>query len=365
MKSFLLLLMLALSGLPNLLAQSARPVRLAVAGTSHGHVDWILRKRDTSQVVVTAIYEPDKALVQKHMRHYGLPAGMFYSNLQKMLDEVKPEAVVAFGSIYEHLAVVEACAPKGIHVMVEKPLAISNEQAERMQFLANKYRIHLLTNYETSWYYTTEKSYQLVKDSNYVGTLRKAVFHHGHEGPKEIGVSDEFFNWLTDPVQNGGGALIDFGCYGANIMTYLMGNEKPVAVTAITRQYKPQIYPKVDDDATIIVEYPTAEAIIQASWNWPYSRKDMELYGRTGYIITKDNKELRRKNGQTPEQTNILSDTDIPVYQDPFLYFADVIRNKITVREGSLYSLSNNILVVKILSAARESAKSGKRIMLR
>ena len=347
-------------------AQNSAPIRLALAGTSHGHVGWVFNNKDTSNVKFIGFYEPDTALITKHRKARGLPASLFYTDLAKMLDELKPQGVVAFGSIHSHLAVVEACAPRGIHVMVEKPLAVSNEHAMKIKELAEKNNIHVLTNYETSWYYTTEKSYQLVKDSNYVGRINKAVFHHGHEGPQEINVSKEFFNWLTDPVLNGGGAIVDFGCYGANIMTYLMQAEQPVAVTAITRQYKPEIYPKVDDDATIIVEYPSAEAIIQASWNWPFGRKDMEIYGKNGYIITKDNKELRRKNSaNSNERVDILGPADIAVYQDPFSYFADVLRKKITVADGSLYSLSNNVTVVKILSAARESAKTGRRVVLK
>lgn len=344
-------------------AQQTKPVRLAVAGTTHGHVGWILSKKERKEIELVGIYEPDPELVKKHINRYQLPASLFYNDLSKMLEAVKPEAVVAFGSIYEHLAVVEACAPRKIHVMVEKPLAVNMEHAEKMETLARQNGIHLLTNYETSWYPSTEKSYRLVKDSNSVGKLRKAVFHHGHEGPKEIGVSPEFFKWLTDPVQNGGGALVDFGCYGANISTYLMGPVKPIAVTAVTSQHKPAIYPKVDDEATIIVEYPGAQSIIQASWNWPFGRKDMELYGETGYVFAPDRLHIKRRTmGMKEERTETLEQRT--VQDDPFIYFADVIRNKIKVPEYSLYSLSNNMTVVRILSAARQSAATGKRIVL-
>jgi predicted dehydrogenase len=282
-----------------------------------------------------------------------------------MLDAVKPEAVAAFGSIYEHMAAVEACAPRGIHVMVEKPLATNNEHANRMKELAKKNNIYLLTNYETSWYPSTEKTYQLVKDSNYVGNIKKVVFHHGHEGPKEIGVSKEFLNWLTDPLQNGGGALIDFGCYGANIMTYLMQGQEPVSVTAVTQNFKPAVYPKVDDEASIVVTYPTAQCIIQASWNWPFSRKDMEVYGETGYIIAVDKNNMRVRNGKTKgEQTLKVTTKELPVYTDPISYFADVIKGKITVPENGLYSLENNVRAVRILDAARESAKTGKTVII-
>ncbi len=342
------------------------PVRLAVAGITHGHVPWILGRKGKTDVTLAGVYEPNTELAQRYAKRYNLNADIFYTDLNKMLDAVKPEAVAAFGSIYEHMAAVEACAPRGIHVMVEKPLATNNAHAKRMQELAKKYNIYLLTNYETSWYPTNTKTYQLVNDSNYVGKIKKVVIHDGHQGPKEIGVNKEFFEWLTDPVQNGGGALIDFGCYGANLMTYLMKGEEPLSVTAVTQHFQPAVYPKVDDEATIIVTYPTAQCIIQASWNWPFSRKDMEVYGETGYIIAANNTTMRLRNAATKvEQTQQVTSKDVAVYEDPFSYLADVVRGKIQVEKYGVYSLENNLTVVKILDAARESAKTGKTVILK
>ncbi len=345
---------------------SVSPLRLAVAGITHGHVSWILNRKDKTDILLVGIYEPNTELAARHAKRFGLDPKIFYKDLGKMLDEVKPEAVVAFGSIYEHLSVVEAAAPKGIHVMVEKPLAANLTQALRMETLAKKHNIHLLTNYETSWYATTEKAYQLVVDSNYIGKLTKAVFHHGHQGPKEIGVGKEFLDWLTDPVQNGAGALIDFGCYGANIMTYLMKGAQPVSITAVTQHFKPHIYPKVDDEATIVVSYPNSQGIIQASWNWPFGRKDMELYGDSGYIIAQNARNMLSRNQvQKDERSTRLSVSDVNVYEDPFTYFANVIRKKIVVQEHGLYALQNNITVMKILEAAKESARTGKAVLLK
>jgi predicted dehydrogenase len=345
---------------------SDKPVRLAVAGISHGHSPWILGKKSNEEVIVTGIFEKDTSLWQPYLKRYELKRELFYDDLVKMLEAVKPEAVVAFGSINQHIKVVEASAPRKIHVMVEKPLAFTKEQAARMQDLAKKNNIFLLTNYETSWYPTTKKTYQLIRDSAFAGKITKAVFHHGHEGPKKINVSKEFFDWLTDPVENGGGALVDFGCYGANIMTYLMQEEEPLAVTAVTQHMQPEVYPKVDDEATIVISYPSAQCIIQASWNWPFGRKDMEVYGVDGYVITSDNTNMRIKNRSIKEEQNIKVDTSsVPVYTDPFAYFADVIRGKITLPRYGLYSLENNVRVVQILDAARESAKTGKTVYLK
>jgi len=350
----------------NAQSKNSVPLRLAVAGITHGHVPWILGRKDKTDVALAGVYEPDTVLAARYAQTYHLSPNLFYTNLIKMLDAVKPEAVVAFGSVYEHEAVVKACAPRGIHVMVEKPLATTNEQAKNMEQLAKKNHIYLLTNFETSWYPTTEKTYQLVTDSSYVGNVKKVVFHHGHQGPKKIGVNKEFFDWLTDPVQNGGGALTDFGCYGANIMTYLMKGAEPVSVTAVTGHFQPDVYPKVDDEATIIVTYPSAQCIIQASWNWPFNRKDMEVYGDAGYVITIDNTNMRMQSSKMNEEKRIkVTTTEVPVYTDPFSYLADVVRGKIKLPENGLYSLENNVRVVQILDAARESARTGKTVVLK
>jgi len=346
-------------------ATAQKTIRLAVAGMTHGHIAFILGRPDKGDFELVGVFETNKELIQKLSEKYKLQEKLIYSDLAKMLDEVKPEAVVAFGSVYDHLAVVEACAPRGIHVMVEKPLAVNMKHARRMEELAKKNNIHLLTDFETSWYPTTARSFKMV-DDNFVGNVRKVVIHDGHQGPKEIGCDKFFLDWLTDPVLNGGGAIIDFGCYGANLMTALTKGEKPVSVTAVTRQFKPEVYPKVDDDATIIVTYPQSQCIIQASWNWPFGRKDMEIYGDRGSIITIDNDDMRvRGKGMQAEKTEHVTSADVAVYEDPFTYFSDVLHGKIMVQPYSFYSLENNVQVVKILDAARESAKTGKTVFLK
>jgi predicted dehydrogenase len=341
------------------------PVRMAMVGLSHGHSPWIFERKDKSDVTLVGIYEPDANLATSYAVRYNLDQDLFYTDLDKLLDQTKPEAILAFGSIYDHLAAVQAAAPRGIHVMMEKPLSAWKSHADQMKTLAEKHQILLLTNFETSWYPSTEKTYQLIQDSVKFGKIHKTVFHHGHKGPKEIGVGKEFLDWLADPNLNGGGAIIDFGCYGANIMTYLMKGQKPKSVTAITQTFKPNIYPNVDDEATIILDYGDAQAIIQASWNWPFDRKDMEVYGEKGYVITENKTSMRIKTWEQSQESSFQAEAvELQVYTDPFSYLADVIRGKIKVDEYSLYSLSNNMIVAEILDAARSSAATRKTVFL-
>ena len=277
-----------------------------------------------------------------------------------MLKHIHPDAVLAYNAIADHITVVEACAPKGISVMVEKPLATTVQQAQRMAALAAQYHIELLTNFETTWYSSNQQVYTMVKDENAVGSVKKMVVHMGHQGPKEIGCSADFLQWLTDPLKNGGGAVMDFGCYGANLMTWLMDGNKPVSVTAITRHLKPAVYPHVDDDATILLEYANgATGIIEASWNWPFGIKDWEVFGEKSY--------LHALNGSTLQKRDTVKYYDVPVkpavYTSNLVYLADVLRGK-TKPGKDLSSLQNNLIVVQILEAAKLSAKEGKKIVL-
>ncbi|KEO74981.1 oxidoreductase [Anditalea andensis] len=338
---------------------------LAVAGLSHGHSHWIFQDEFKGDYAIVGIYEPNISLASKYQIQYGMDSNLFYTNLEEMLDNVKPHGVLAFGSVYEHLQVVEAAAPRGIHVMVEKPLATSWEHAKKMEKAAQDHGIYLLTNYETSWYPSTEATYQYMLDGDQFGPLKKAVFHHGHKGPQEIGVGPEFLEWLTDPILNGGGVLMDFGCYGANIMTYLLEGQLPHSITAITQNHKPEIYTKVEDEATIVLEYDGAQAIIQASWNWPYDRKDMEVYGTKGYIIAPDKNHIKFRSPQTNNKLVSTPLRDIiTVYSNPFQYFVEVISGKINIPSFGLYSIENNMVVVQILEAAKLSVLSGKTVRL-
>lgn len=343
-----------------------QPLKIGVAGLSHGHVGWVFTANKRSDIEIVGIAEPNRELAERYMKQHGLSMDLVFDSLEEMLEKTKPEAVTGFGTTFAHLEIVKHCAPKGIHVMVEKPLAVSLEHALEMKALAEKHNIHLLTNYETSWYASNEKAYEILQ-SGQIGEARKIVVRDGHRGPKKIGVGPEFLDWLTDPELNGGGALMDFGCYGANLSTWLMNGERPISVTAVTQQLNPADNPKVDDEATIILTYPTSQTIIEGSWNWPIGRKDMEIYGLTGAVFADNGSQLRLRiaagyDGFSEEKFEL--DPRKPPFDDPFSVLQAVVKVNLKLSPFDPYSLENNMVVMEILQAAKESAASGKTVFL-
>lgn len=343
-----------------------KPLKIGVAGLNHGHVGWVFTANKRSDIEIVGIAEPNRELAERYMKQHGLPMDLVFDTLEEMLEKTKPEAVTGFGTTFAHLEIVQHCAPRGIHVMVEKPLAVSLEHAKEMKTLAEKHNIHLITNYETSWYATNEKAHELFLDGQ-IGDARKIVVRDGHRGPKKIGVGPEFLEWLTDPELNGAGALMDFGCYGANLSTWLLQGQRPISVTAITQQLSPEDNPKVDDEATIIVTYPNSQTIIEASWNWPIGRKDMEIYGLTGAIFADNGKSLRIRMAEGYDgfrEEKFELDARKAPFDDPFSVLRAVVRGKHKLPPFDPYSLENNMIVMEILQAAKESAASGKTIYL-
>ena len=361
---FILVFMLAmLSAVPFVAHGQQQPLRVSIVGLEHGHVEGFLAQLSKhSDVKLVGIADADTALWQKYAKKYALPDSLFYKSEANMIERSRPDAVLVYTSIAEHRHAIEIAAQYGVSAMVEKPLTISLDDALAIRRIAREHKIHVLVNYETTWYASNRDAYDEVRE-NRIGEIRRVVVHDGHQGPKEIGVPPEFLKWLTDPAQNGAGALYDFGCYGVDLMTWLMHGETPQTVTAVVNHDKPQIYPNVDDDATIVLQYPHAQAVIMASWNWPFSRKDMEVYGATGYAITVGADQVRIRREHDSEEHTIRAPSLPPSERDSLAYLTAVLRGRIAAK-GDLGALDTNVIVMQILDAARESARTGRSVHL-
>jgi len=348
--------------MPGMLAAEA-PLRVAIVGLEHGHVEGLLRSLPShGNVQLVGIADADPALFAKYRKEFSLPETLFFKSMANMIEVRRPQAVLVYTSVGEHRHAIEIAAQYGVSVMVEKPLTISLEDALAIRRTARQHHIHVLVNYETTWYASNRAAYNELEHGN-LGAVRRVVVHDGHQGPKEIGVPPEFLSWLTDPAQNGAGALYDFGCYGVDLMTWLMHGETPLSVTAVESHDKPEIYRNVDDDATIVLAYPRAQAVIQASWNWPFSRKDMEVYGATGYAITLGPDKLRLRQERDNDERLITAPRLNSPESDSLDYLDAVLSGRI-LSNGDLSALDTNIVVMQILDAARESAHTGKTVRL-
>ena len=174
-------------------------------------------------------------------------------------------------------------------------------------------------------------------------------------------------DWLTDPVKNGAGALMDFGCYNALWSLWYMG--RPETVYAEVIHLRPETFPKVEDSSTMVLKYKNGINIFEGSWDLPRSFQDLEVFGSTAgadgkltrgsIYMTQQKVEMR--NGR---ETRELPLTPLPPEQaDPISFMVDAIRNNKPI-EG-ITSLEINVGVVEIIEAAKESIRTGRAIKLK
>jgi predicted dehydrogenase len=339
--------------------------RIAVVGLDHDHV-WSLLKDISGEpsAELVAIAETDPALVSRAQKE--VPAGVkFYPDYVAMLDQAKPEAVIVATSNDRHLEILRQCAKRHIHYSTEKPMATSAADAREMERVAREANINLMVNYWNAWVAPSHDLFHRVRAGE-VGPVQKIIVQYGHRGPKEIGISQQFASWLYDPAKNGGGAIMDFGCYGAELSLWLKG--RPTRVLATTRKLKVEQNNKVDDDATIVLDYGDATAIIEASWDWPYTKEQVEVFGPKGSLLARHNTlQFRSADAHGP---NVAADGESVMLEplpketsNPIAYFVDCIRNDKPIEDP--VSAKLNVQVMEILDAARESARSGNAQQLR
>jgi len=334
--------------------------RLAIVGLDHDHV-WGLLKEITAEpnAELVAIADSHAELVARAKAE--VPASTkFYAEYVQMLDEAKPDAVIVSTANDRHLAILRECAKRRIHYFTEKPMATNANDAREMERLAHGAGIKFMVNYWNAWVAPSHELVHALK-SDQVGPIQKIIVQYGHRGPKEIGVSKYFADWLYDPVKNGGGAIMDFGCYGAEWALWLKG--RPTRVYATATKLKVEQHNKVDDDATMVLEYPDATAIIQASWSWPYGKGQVEVFGPKGSLIADRDTLLfhsaDHRGSNTGPYGEPLSLNPLPrEANNPISYFVRSIRDDKPIEDP--LSLRLNVQVLEILDAARESVRTGR-----
>ena len=339
--------------------------RLAIIGLDHDHVWGLLRdltKEPNAELVAVADTHPE--LVDQTKTKVP-PTVKFYSDYTKMLDEMKPEGVIITTENDRHLEILRECAKRHIHYSTEKPMATTAADAREMERLANQAGIKVMVNYWNAWVAPSHEIYHRVHD-NQLGPVQRIIVRYGHQGPKEIGVSKYFGDWLYDPVKNGGGAIMDFGCYGAEWAVWLKG--RPSRVSAVTQKLKVDQHNPVDDDATIVLDYPDGTAIIEASWDWPYGMGQVQVFGPKGSLLATRNDLFFRSPADNPskdglEGERVALDAAPKEANNPVSYFVDCIRNNKPIEDP--LSMKLNVQVMEILDAARESARTGRQQELR
>jgi predicted dehydrogenase len=354
------LILLASLVLPLVSAQEkkAQEYKIAVVGLVHSHV-WgplgRMVKGDSAKLVGVSEKNPELVAEAKKA---GVADNLFYDDYAKMLDEVKPDIVWAFVENNRHLEIAKACAARKINIMFEKPLASTYKEAVEIRDLAKKHGIHVLTNYQMAWW-ASNYTAKAIADSGDLGNVYRIRGVVGHGGPGSDGARNKFFfEWLTDPVKNGAGALMDFGCYNALWSLWYFG--RPETVYATVQHLRPERFPKVEDNATLVLNYKKFSGVFEGSWDLPRSFQDLEVFGsKASEYMTNGKVEVRK--GRT-EVTAAAIAPLAPENAEPIAHMIHAIQTGKAL--DGLVGLDMNVQVIEIIDAAKESVKTGHAVKM-
>jgi predicted dehydrogenase len=260
----------------------AEPLRLAVVGLVHDHIWGALdHLRADSRATLVAVADDNAPLRRRVIEEYG--ARNEYTSVDDLLAHESVDAILCGSENNRHAPIVEAAAARVVHVMAEKPMAASYEQARRMRDAAQRAGITLMINWPTAWSRAINQALTLAREGR-IGKLFYLKYHAGHNGPRELGCSEYFYSWLFDAEKNGPGALMDYCCYGADLAAYLLGTPQFVACAGgkFVKDYDIPL-----DNAVILMQYAGSVGIAEASWTQighpPYY--ELVLMGSTGSIV--------------------------------------------------------------------------------
>ncbi|QGJ72034.1 NADH-dependent dehydrogenase [Planctomycetales bacterium 10988] len=338
----------------------AEKLRIAILGLSHDHVwDNLPHLLNHPQAELVAAVDSHAHLREKIRNETDCKT---YVSAQDLGTREKIDAVWVFGSNAEGAAWAIWALERNLHVMLEKPMAATLQQADRMLMAADRHGLRLMVNWPYVWWSPLQSALQMAFEGK-IGRIWQVKYRAAHAGPEELGCSPDFCSWLFDAQKNGGGAMIDYCGYGVNLARTLLG--VPSRVTGVAGRFcKENIM--VEDNALIAMTYPQGLAIAEASWTQIGDLTSYEtmIYGTDGTLIVQPYEDgkvmLATKTSPLGEKVPL---TDSPDHmKDPASHFLHCIASG-----ESFYPLCqprNCRDAQEILDAGRQSAHLGSEVSL-
>jgi predicted dehydrogenase len=350
------------------MSPSAR-VRLAFVGGEHLHFGGVLASAISSPTAEVVGFSISDDELRRHFTAIYPDLGAFADD-DELYEETSPEAIVTCADNRATARVVAKAAERGVHIMTEKPLAADLAEAREMAAAADLHGVRLMVNWKTSWYRALHCAKNLV-DEGRIGRLLGIYHRDGHGGPPAgyaaAGPVDRVgWGWIIDHNANGGGAAVDFCCYGAAISRWFMG--QPTHVQGYGGNYAKDFF-TVEDNGIMVLGYPRGHSVVEGTWSQPGIpvRVPTMIYGEKGAIAVMSPSELRLAVGVPGKLASTEAEVVVPSplpahFRSGPDYFTYALLHE-TPFEG-MSSLEVSLDAQEILEAGLRSMASGERLEL-
>jgi predicted dehydrogenase len=356
--------------------------RVGVIGFAHMHVNETVRcfaEHERCEIVACADTVP---LVPSRIDVEGSrtanlrraldtsPAAQRYDDYNKMLADAALDIVLFCPENARHAEVGEAIARRGAHMVTEKPMAATLADALAMVRAAEQAYIKLAVNWPITWRPPIRAVKRLVaageigkvwqikwRNGASLGPLAVGSFHPGDTVIGAVSDRDKGAEWWHQSAA-GGGALLDYCCYGACLSAWYF-DAPPTAAFALKGNFFSR-FGDAEDNAAMIVRFPDAMAIVEGTWTTFHAGVPTGpiLYGTTGTIVVDGPKVLVFKTRGDPAPSMVLDGDPLPSGRDTI---AREFLHHLETGEPlhPTLDLPLNLAAVAVLDAGIRSAKTG------
>lgn len=335
-------------------------ISVGVLGLTHDHVwDNLPHLAQNAEAELAAAADPNAPLRDRVREEYG---GRTYQDPEEMLDREALDAVYVYADNASGAEWARQALTRGLHVMIEKPLAAHLRGAETVVQAARESGRRVMVNWPFAWWPQLQTACEMASAGE-IGTVWQVKYRAAHAGPEKTGCSSYFCDWLFDAERNGAGALMDYCCYGAALARALLG--VPERVTGVAgRLCKTDL--EVDDNAALMMQYPRALSISEASWTQidKVTAYRPMIYGTGGTLVVEPRPggRLWKATPEHPEGVEVDVPAPPPHRRDSAAHFVQVINSGDDLLP--LCDLEACRDVQEMLEAGLRSAREGRAVAL-
>jgi len=338
----------------------AKKLKAAVIGcgaiAQHCHLKGYAAHPDVSLVAAADIAQArlEEAKAQFKVRNV-------YLHYEEMLEKETPDLVSVCTPNYLHVDCVLRAAERGCHVLCEKPMALTLEDAENMIAAVRTNDVRMMLGFTHRFLKGNQAAKQII-DKGSIGRPFMIRVRFAHEGPEPDWAMSE---WFYVPQKAGGGACLDMGIHAIDLCQFYLGPVKSVQANIKTIVKDIQ----VDDNAVLLFEFTSgALGYVEAGWTSKPGFLGCEIYGTEGTLIVDYTHGLQLIHGRssaaqvakTGESEKIDVDVTAGGWDVEIEHFVDCIRNKTPFLAGPAEGLSS----LRVALAGYESSKTGRKVVL-
>jgi predicted dehydrogenase len=259
----------------------------------HFHMGDLLRMAyDHPGAEIVGVCDEDPARMQDAIRNFGLSPEEVFTDYKQCLEKTNPDIAILCPATARHAEYVERVAPFGVHMLLEKPMADSLDEADAMIQAAARTGKTLMINWPLVWYPSHRTARRLI-DDGVIGEVREVHYYDGNRGPlyhlaDKVEVSEEDVqrrkpsSWFYKQA-GGGGSLRDYLGYGVTLGSWFHGGRAPVEITTVVDEPEGL---EVDEHSVTVARYSTGLSKFETKWGAFTDPWTHQPQPKCGFVIT-------------------------------------------------------------------------------